>query len=430
MSSKSFTVGLYMIVKDESYEDLKPLFASIPPKTFNEMLVGWNGSNEATRRALEAFGCKVIKIKWEDDFSKARNHVFDEGTCDLQVWMDSDDELQNGKELLTTLLNAFRDPMVKVLEMPYFYDHDKYGNCVMKLWNARVVRRGTFQWVGACHEALLPTEDFKKCRVENVSIKHRVDPARVGRSAERNLRIFAREYKKEHELGGIDPRTTLYYAKSLNGMGMFAESVEIFEEYLEQSEWDDEKYEVLCTLADFHTRSRQYFKAQDYARRALTLRPQYGLAYFELAETYYRLEKWQECAHFIGIGLNQKMPDALLPVDPSEYNFRPLLALEYALFQMGNTQGSLQVIEELLKLQPKNEHVLARKKSVLEFLARIELERSSITLMQWLEKSGEKDKIRHLLEALPEVVQDHPQFVRIANGYKTADGAKNRLTIY
>lgn len=422
------TLALALIIADETIE-LDRLFASIKPARFDEVVVAWNGSNPKTKRILERHGARVVPFKWNDNFSDARNFSFSQTSADFIMWLDADDELMNAGELRSTLANAFSDPEVNVVEMPYHYDHDEYGNCVMKHWNARIVRRGTFKWVGAIHECLLPIQDFKKCRVENVYVRHAVDPTRVQRSAVRNLRICKKEYDREHAEGAIDPRTTLYFAKALAGAGQFRDAVSIFEEYLTQSEWDDEKYEVLCTLADFHTRSRQYHKAQDYARRALSLRPLYGQAYFELAEIAYRLERWEDCIHLIKLGFSSRCPDAIIPVDPSEYKFRPLVMLEFALFQLGQPQESLAIIDQALKIQPKNEHLLARRKDTLGFIARLELEKSAICLLKWL-SHYEQPKLEKLLAALPEVVKDHPDFVRLENGFARASGTKNKIVIY
>ena len=425
---KKPTLGLAIICADET-TDLNRMLESVRG-CFDEIVCGWNGTNPETESILKSHGVKILRQAWVDNFAVSRNASFEFSSCDYIMWLDADDTLENASELRATLANAFADPEVNIVEMPYAYDHDEYGNCVMKLWNGRVIRRGTFKWVGAIHECLLPVQDFKKCRVENVFVRHNVDPERVKRSAVRNLRICKKEYEREHTEGAIDPRTTLYYAKSLCGAGQFQEAVAIFEEYLEQSEWDDEKYEVLCTLADFHTRSRQYHKAQDYARRAMTLRPQFGQAYFELAEVAYRMEKWEDCVHYLHIGMASQSPEAVLPVDPSEYTFRPLVMLEFALFQLGRAEESLNVIEKALAIQPKSEHLQTRKKSVLGYLARIELERAAVTLLRWLSTHGEESKLRAFTEALPEVVRDHPDFVRLRNGFARLDGKQNRIVIY
>lgn len=426
--TKPTRIGLALIISDETKE-LPILFKSFEG-VFDEVVVNWNGTNPETKTLLEKLGAKVFQFPWEDHFAKARNIAFAQSTCDIIGWMDADDELKNPDQMRTTIMRAFSDSEVNVLEMPYHYDHDENGNCVMIHWVARFIRRGTFQWVGAIHETLLPIQDFKKCRVENVYVRHSVDPERVARSTIRNLRISKREYDREHKDSSIDARTTLYYAKALNAAGHFADSVDVFEEYLDQSDWDDEKYSVLCQLADMFTRSRQYVRAQDYARRALTLRPLYGQAYFELAEVNFRLEKWEDCVHLLQIGFNSKCPQDIIPVDPSEYRIRPLKILDLALFNLGRAQESLAAINEALKIEPKNAHLLERRKSVLGYLAQIELEVASIKLLKWLESSKETSKIRALLEALPEVLQDHPTFVRLRNGFAQADGVPNRLVIY
>lgn len=426
--TKPASIGLALIIADET-TTLHPLFKSIAG-VFDEVVVNWNGTNPETRTILESYGARVLQFPWEDHFAKARNISYNQSTCDFICYLDADDTLENPDQFRTTVARAFSDSDVNVLELPYYYDFDSAGNCVMLHWVARVIRKGTFNWVGAIHECLLPAQDFKKCRAENVYVKHSVDPERVARSAERNLRISKREYEREHRDSCVDPRTTLQYAKSLNAKGHIIEAVDVFEEYLEQSDWDDEKYSVLCMLADIHTRSRQYTRATDYARRALTLRPLFGQAYFELAEINYRLEKWDDTIHLLNVGFNSRCPSDIIPVDPSEYRLRPLIILDMALFQVGRPQEALAAIDEALKLQPKNPHLLARRQLVLEFIARMELEKSAIQLLKWIEKRDDKTKIRALINALPDVLQDHPSFIRVKNGFNALSGAKNRLVIY
>lgn len=429
------TLGLCLIIKDETTE-LHTLFSSAGLDVFDEIVVAWNGSNPETKEILESYGCKVTAYEWQDNFAHARNFSFGLSSCDYLMWLDADDTLVGSENLREVLADATLNSSVYSVFMPYHYDHDKDGNVAMLLWRERIVKRASHEWVGAIHESLLPTIDGTNYRTEKVYVKHNVDNERVARSGVRNLRISEAEYKKERlPNASCDPRTTLYYAKALHAMGRFAESIPVFEEYLETSEWDDERYQVYLILATLYINSKQYSKALECGRQSITLRPLYGQAYYMLAQVYFHLEKYEEVVHFCEIGAKSLMPSEIIPTDPTEYTVKPLIIYEYAMFQMGQAQKSLAAIDMGLKQFPSNEHLQSRKKSVMAYLSRMEMEDAAHKLCHWLETYEKTDieKMQAFLYSLPLPVQDHPKYQRMINEYKvndsTIDGG-NRIAIY
>lgn len=439
VDGKDRTLGLAMIVKDER-EELQKLFRSFQTSIFDQIVVCVTGDHSADyEQFLRSLGVtKITHFDWVDDFSAARTASFDACDTDYIMWLDADDTLIGDDKLLEVCSDAFLNPNVYSIFMQYEYDHDKDGNCCMLLWRERIVKRTSHEWKGAIHESLLPVIDGCNYRTDKVVVSHNVDPDRVMRSGERNLRISKKSYDLEHSEGASqDPRTTLYYAKALHATGHFQESVPVFEEYLETSEWDDERFQVFLILTVLYINSKQYHKALDTATQAIKLRPTFGQAYYLMAQIYFHLEKYEEVIHFCRVGSQSRMPSEIIPTDPTEYSLKPILIYEYALFQQGRAEESLAAIEIGLSKFPSCEQLVERKRSVLAYLSRMEMEEGAHRLCHWLEtyESDNKGKLAHFLMGLPEPVKDHPKYVRLANELGsdlTIDeyGTGRRIAIY
>ena len=71
----------------------------------DEIIVVDTGSNDKTISIAESFGCKVIREKWENDFSKARNIALSHATNKYILSLDADERITN-PELLIPVLNS------------------------------------------------------------------------------------------------------------------------------------------------------------------------------------------------------------------------------------------------------------------------------------------------------------------------------------
>jgi glycosyltransferase involved in cell wall biosynthesis len=442
------TLALCMIAKDEDKELIMLLGPLV--EVFDEICVLINNNtNPKTIESLSAFPTvKTLVVTptshphlflnteiggdfYEDpNFAALREESFKMTNADFIMWLDADDTLVNSDKLRETVSFAFSNPKVHSVFMPYEYDHDEYGNVSMTLWRERVIRRNTHQWKGELHESLIPIVDGINFRTEKVVVSHNVDVNRVVRSGNRNLRISKWMYERDRKPNGcVDPRTTLHYAKSLNACNFLSDAVPVFEEFLDQSDWDDEKYQVLLILADMHTKGRQYAKSQNYIAKAFTLRPMYGQAYFELAKIAYHRERWEEVVHLVNVGFKSDCPKDIIPTDPTEYTLRPLVILEYALFMTGQIDQALLVCNKALELAPKSEHLLKRLESIISCKQRFELEKSALTLGSYLQEK-EDEKLPSFVDSLPKIVSDHPRFVRLRNELRTTRSGERRLVIF
>lgn len=72
----------------------------------DEIVVADTGSTDTTRDIVREFGCTLIDIPWEHDFSKARNHTLRHATGDWIVIIDADERLLNPELLHETITNS------------------------------------------------------------------------------------------------------------------------------------------------------------------------------------------------------------------------------------------------------------------------------------------------------------------------------------
>ncbi len=127
------TVSLCMIVKDEAWI-LEKCLASVTG-IVDEILIGDTGSTDNSKEIAAKFGAFVFDVPWEEDFSKARNHILKKASCDWILLLDAD-EIFNSEDtdtflhLLTnenydgyhfTLLNYYDDENTKEYSVHYAF---------------------------------------------------------------------------------------------------------------------------------------------------------------------------------------------------------------------------------------------------------------------------------------------------------------------
>ena len=85
------TVELSMIVKDGGADLARCLKSAAP--FVDRMVVGDTGSLDDSRDIARRIGAEVIEVRWEQDFSKARNRLIEERKCDWILVLDADEML-------------------------------------------------------------------------------------------------------------------------------------------------------------------------------------------------------------------------------------------------------------------------------------------------------------------------------------------------
>jgi glycosyltransferase involved in cell wall biosynthesis len=77
----------------------------------NRILIGDTGSTDESAEIAQAYGAEVVRVPWQDDFSKARNAVLAQAQCDWILVLDADEMLDKAGviELRRTVADAKPD---------------------------------------------------------------------------------------------------------------------------------------------------------------------------------------------------------------------------------------------------------------------------------------------------------------------------------
>lgn len=391
--------------------------------------MAWNGTNPETEKILKEFDCKIVPYVWKDDFADARKVSFSQTTNDLVLWLDADDTVENAQKI-PDLLTAFNDPRIGSVWLPYNYDQDEYGQCVMLLCRERIVRKAWWEWKGKIHEVMVPKRSCAHVREDSVVVKHTVLKERVQNSAARNLKISQKTYNDEKEAGNLDPRTIYDYARSLKAGGLRKEALEIFKEFIEKSTFDDDRYEALHSIAEIYRKFRWFDAALDAENQAVKLRPRRAEAYFGLAETYYCMDDMDNVIWYTELGYKCPPREDNMPIDPIALKAKPLFPLHFALISKARWEEALQVAQKALQFFPKNQLMLNAVKECESRIQQDKVERACLTVYEHLSLDGESHKLKDFSKVIPDIAKDHPVFTRLINKHREKDEWSNKIVIY
>lgn len=423
---------------------LESMLASASPYV-QEIVCGWTGTNPETKQILEKYGCTILDLLSDPDcwitlepkilkrikeldadfktddlpptlihFAKCRQRTFDAATNDLVMWLDSDDTLLNG-EKLKDALRSFNDPKLGAIWFPYLYDFDSGDRCILELWRERIVRKKYYFWSGAVHETMLPKTEAATIMFPQIQVKHRPLHERISNSAVRNLSISISEYARQSLLACVDARTIYDVARSYNSSGRFDKALDFFDKYLEQSNWDSERYTALMLQGTIYIQFSQYEKAIDKFLHALKIDPFRKDAYFKLAFIYFKQEFWDRCVYFTQLGYALRDKESILPHNPDELTARPLLPLAGSLFNMGKFMEASLTAGKALEFYPENEwlkHAVSEwPKIAHQFRIRDE-KLAELKKMKGLKKNKyQEDRLKKLIAELPPFLKEDPEFI-------------------
>jgi tetratricopeptide (TPR) repeat protein len=337
-----------MLVKDET-DDLVRLFRSVQPAQFDETCIAYTGTNPRTLAILEAHDVRIFEFKWVDDWSAARNFIFEKATTDFVMWLDADDTIENASALRQVFGKAVTDRASEV-QLEYKYRFDKEGNCICSFFRERIVRRDIYRWCGSVNETLDCFGERTLLVSTDVHILHHnweIDRSRL----ERNLRMAQKAYNSL----GRSPKEVLYFGQSLYDIGMHREAIPILEEYVALAQED--QFKVYGLFLAYHAcmDAHQRDKALELCSKALAIWPDCGEIFYRQALIYFLKCDWKRTIELCEKCFDGAMPvGATVPLNPLNYTLKPAKLLAEALVADGRWHDALKVIEHTLKSFPND----------------------------------------------------------------------------
>ncbi|WP_371025138.1 glycosyltransferase family 2 protein [Paraclostridium ghonii] len=270
-----------MIVKNEE-KNIKRCLESIY-KIADEIVIVDTGSDDETLDICNQYDSKIIKHKWNNDFSEARNISLDYATKDYILFLDADEELSSvDLEKLKLMLSKSKLAEGYFLKLINIINENEVGEYVVfRLFK----NKKNYRFRGKVHEQIancIQKYNKENC-IENIDIKiyhYGYDPNKVNieEKYKRNIGILNTYTEEEKDayyyyvLGNEYARITDFnraiesYEKSMNVMDMKYNYV--FYPYL-----------ILNTVKAY-SNVKQFYKELKFIEKVKTTTPNFKDLYF------------------------------------------------------------------------------------------------------------------------------------------------------
>lgn len=346
-------LSLCMIVKNEE-ACLEQCLRSVKDAV-DEIVIADTGSTDATKEIARRYTDRVYDVKWENDFSLARNTSMSFAKMPFILWLDADDVIDPGElEKLKALKNTLNNSVDAVM-MPYQYAFSRDGAPALVFERERIVRRAAgFRFEGAVHEAMAVSGHVIHA---DIAVRH---TGRHGKeSGRRNLAVFESMIRKGRILS---PRERYYYARELKNAGRYAQAQEAFAAFLEAGGWIENRLDAYvqrgeCLLA---------LGGRDEAKRSFLLSMAEGTPRAEaicaLGKCLMEEEDWEAAVFWYRAALLCSMREhSGAFVSPEAYGYIPLMQLCVCYDRMGDYDLAAQMNEQALLLRPGDEAALKNR---------------------------------------------------------------------
>lgn len=430
-------ISLAMIVKEDNSNLTRCLDVMAP--FVDEIVVGYkDGETFDTRvqwhkQPKEAFVPLTAKDKKffqgfgvETDekqvfrFDVARNDIFSKCTGDWILWLDDDDIIDKPEEIRPLLEQC--DEQIQGIVVNYAYLLDASGNSLMDHWKTRLIRNGSdFKWKGHIHEDLLSDSHSPVAKTHDFQVLHLQDKQTRNERTQRNLIALLKEY--HDNLEKPDPRILHYLGMTLFDHNKIELGVSALKNFIKLSGWDEQRYDAWLWIGKKTHDENAYLEA-------IKERPDYPMAYFELADLYLGREEYKKALEFYQIGFSKPRPDTALAVNPRSLDLIPLFHSAEALFQTGKVKEAINNIHKCLKYYPEDEDLLEKLSIYQEMADQIEVNRAYLKISKYLATHNQDEKVLELLKSVPDELDGNPVLAQVKNRLFIREWEPNEVTIY
>lgn|GEM_PF-959623 len=193
-------ISLCMIAKDE--EDFIARCLDSVKEVVGQIIVVDTGSTDRTKEVAREFGAEVYQIRWEDDFSKARNYSLSLASGDWILVLDADEWMDPGsKDPIKAIVSSpwpdpFYPPIYMAKMINYLDDEENPAKAVIH-FNPRLFPNDpSIKFRGRIHEQVFHIDRFG--RTEDMKI---MAPDILIHHIGYTPKVKAKKGKKERNVG-------------------------------------------------------------------------------------------------------------------------------------------------------------------------------------------------------------------------------------
>jgi len=344
------TISLAMIVRD-SNATIERCLKSVQGLV-DEIVIVDTGSVDNTVDIVKKFTDKVFNFKWIDDFAAARNYSFAQCTCDLILWLDSDDHLLP-KDV--EQLKAIDYSNKQIIVCNYDYAQDEYGNCLSVVPRERIVKRSlNLQWQQRIHEYLPITVE-----IYNSGIQTPHHSKQHGTS-ERNLAILEKIVEEDPNVS----RNLYYLGKEYMDFGRQDEGLKYLSLFVEKPDafWED-VYQAYYDIAAYYFNKGDEKNFKENVYKSILIEERRAEPYYLLGLWYMNRQQWSKAIHWYELAAKTKRPPELLACYRPEYStYLPYLNLAVSYNALGDLKKAYECNKKVLEYRPQDSRALNNDK--------------------------------------------------------------------
>lgn len=437
-------IALCLITKgDEELDYLQGAVKSALPAVSSVHITA-NGKNvEKTKAYCEENGYDYSYLKWDKNFSQQRNFNFARAPKDVDyiLWMDSDDLIVNA-DLIPEIARIAKKQGHDAVFFDYWYSSRFDGEPSLETHveteltqkRERLLNPKKITWKKRIHETPVPLDgdNYSYTSISysddypitwlHLGADRDIPQEELTKRMERNKELLELELEDERRGGEADPRTILYlmkvYAESKDEK-ILNECIELGQEYLTKSGWDQERAVCLGLMAKCIGALGDHEGARDFLMDAIKEYPYNPLFHLYLARAYFNLGDYRAMEFWLKLGTsldldktNTAMGNILeLKVLSAE------LMLEFYLRGKRDIRKAYSAAKLLNKLNPTSENQQNE-----DYLAKqTELDKATENIhkyMNYLKENMMEEKIEGLYENLPDEIKKLPFVIKYYNRFK------------
>lgn len=367
------------------------------------------GNPKPVEKVCNKYNAIISYFDWVNDFSKARNYNFSTVPKDFDyiMWLDADDAVR-GAEKIKAVVSG--NPEVDMFQFMYLYSFDEDKNPTVVHPKGRILKNdGCVEWAGALHE------DFKRNReldikfVEGIDVLHMSNHDRFEEAKERNLEV-ARQMMKDLP---DDPRSYWNVGNSLKALLKDVEAIETFDKFIKLSNSEDEKYIAFLRIAESYWNLGDKEKAIDTCKFAIGTKPNFPDAYILMGDLYLEMDNNNGAIEMYKLGLKKEPPyTSILVYNPRDYDYRPLMNMAKAYFNLGLPTLALPLLEACAEIMPGNKGLKGKVKAIQKEARKFE---EVTAIVMKLKGMKDKKKVKAEMDKIDDDMKSHPAICNLRN---------------